>query len=115
MRLLIILVILLAAVGCAKSQPTVQSIVEPLPQWNGVTQYDYKAGAPNELSAPTEQPEIENTSPTELMHPWSYYFPEVYNPHHFETPSGGSGYSYYQPQPLPSVIFWQGSATITIQ
>jgi hypothetical protein len=114
MRLLIILVILFAAVGCAKPQPTVQPIVEPLPQWNGVTQYDYKAGAPNELSAPTEQLEIESTSPTELMHPWSYYFPEVYNPHHFETPSGGSGGGSYYVAPTYTV-FWNGSATVTIQ
>ena len=118
MRLLIILAILLSAVGCATEnpQPAVQPVIEQ-PTYQGQTQYDYKAGAPNEYSNQTvENVTSESTYPVpQLIHPWSYYFPEVYNPHHFESGSGGSGYSYSPPQTLPSVVFWQGSTTVTVQ
>jgi hypothetical protein len=58
MRLAVVLAILLFTVGCScgfekKAQPTVQPqpVVEQ-PTYQGVTQYDYKAGAPDELTNP---------------------------------------------------------------
>jgi hypothetical protein len=119
MRLLLILVILVAA-GCVteKPQPAVQPIPEPI-KWNGVTQYDYKAGAPNDYTPKAPEPNS-NSGYTNSTYPsLDSYFPEVYNPHHFDVGGGGGGSSYYYApitpiSPTPAT-FWTGSATVMVQ
>ena len=119
MRLLTILVILLVATGCVseKPQPVVQPIPEQVP-WNGVTQYDYKAGAPDEHTPVAVENTTNQGGYTNPSYPsLDSYFPEKYNPHHFEVYGGGGGYSgyYYTPPASTPQTFWTGSATITVQ
>ena len=115
MRLLLILVILVAT-GCVsnKPQPVVQPVIEQVP-WNGVTQYDYKAGAPDQHTPPTT-----TQTPTGSYTPPSYpslesYFPEKYNPHHFDIGGGSGGGGGYAPIIPTTHIFWTGTASITVQ
>jgi hypothetical protein len=115
MRFLLILVILVAA-GCVteKPQPAVQPIPEQVP-WNGVTQYDYKAGAPDQHTPIISENTSDQGGYTHPSYPsLDSYFPQVYNPHHFEV--GGGGGSYFTPPIYPTyTTFWTGSATVTVQ
>jgi hypothetical protein len=111
MRLVIVLAILVSAVGCSMFEtkqpaPIVQPVIEQ-PTYQGVTQYDYKAGAPDEYTA---QPDTPESTPN------PYLTPTVYEP--IPTASGGSsstgwaGGSYYY-TPVVKILIWQGTGTLT--
>jgi hypothetical protein len=115
MRLLIILVILLAAVGCrAKTlEPAVIPVIEQ-PTYQGVTQYDYKAGPPNVYTNPAVN-NTESVNPYLVQQglDWSKYFPKLPDAPSTGTTSGRGGGWYYAPP--ARVVFWSGSATVTVQ
>ena len=120
MRLLIILVILLATAGCRAKmpEPAVIPVIEQ--QWNGVTQYDYKAGPPNEYNNPVVNNE-ETVNPYLVPQglDWSKYFPKLPDAPSTGQTSGGGGGWYYNPPYVPPApiytVFWSGSAAVTVQ
>jgi hypothetical protein len=114
MRLMAVLILLLLTVGCSCGDelptPTVQPqpVVEQ-PTYQGETQYDYKAGAPDVLTNPekpidttdrdlapiTPQPATVTTSSTSSSGGWQPYY-------------------YYPPTPPAPIIIINGTITITI-
>lgn len=110
------MVMLLCTVGCSQSiQPTVQPVLE-IPTYNGVTQYDYKAGAPD-IHTPQPAPETYAVNPYLNKAPEKNlgdYFPEKPSTHYTPWMNGWGGYFYSNPIPVYTV-FWSGSATITVQ
>ena len=123
--LLVVLVIGLCTVGCLVSteQPVVQPVLE-VPTYNGVTQYDYKAGAPNDYSVSETNNDTATVNPYLIPEPsysWEYYFPQKPNIHYTPWAGGSRGYYYAfsippeVPVPPPvSVVFWSGSAVVTV-
>lgn len=113
-RLLLVLVILLAGLGCAKrpSQAAVPSIPEVQQSTTGVTQYDYKAGRPDEVKAPSAA-RVDSVNPYLIPQyiDMEKYFPKMPDaPSTGITTGGGSYVPFYQP-----VVFWNGTATVTVQ
>ena len=49
--------------------------------------------------------------------PLSAYYPDKYNPHHFDTVGGGSGGGSYYISPIipTSHVFWSGTAIVIVQ
>ena len=120
-----IFVILLCAVGCLVSteQPTVQMPVIEVPTYNGVTQYDYKAGAPNDYSVQGTDSITTTVNPYLVPEPsytWDYYFPPKLNTHYTPWMGGWGGGGYYYvpyipPVPVSNITIYQGTISLEVQ
>jgi hypothetical protein len=110
MRLLVVLIGLVFTVGCACGSevpvvPVVQPVIEQ-PTYQGVTQYDYKAGAPNEHAPNLRDTSHDYIAPVGVSEP-----SQTYN-----FSGGGSSWGgswNYSPTPV-KVIIMSGTVTITV-
>lgn len=123
-RLVVLLVLVLLFSGCSSfkvvsPQPLVQQPILTQPTYQGITQYDYKAGPPDQhIPVPGVIPD----SGKDTYHPDNYptldsYFPQVDSPtHHFYANMGGGGGGYYyNPPVVTSTQFWTGNATVVVE
>jgi hypothetical protein len=123
MRWLAVLIVVILTVGFGCLRPPEPTVQPPIPQpviqqqgWDGVTQYDYKAGAPNVYPTPPSTVNETTVNPylITIHYPsiaeWlALRFPITVAPETMWMP-------YYPPYipPVVTTIIWTGNVTITV-
>jgi len=76
MRLILCLVVLLVLIGCKQEEVPVYQAIQAKESTTDVTQYDYKAGSPDQPTIIEEQQREERIYKFDTYKPTEYYFPE---------------------------------------
>ena len=118
MKLLAVIIsLLILTAGCVSGKKAEQPVVQPQPivveqpTYQGITQYDYKAGKPDELTKPVITITDNSTVTLPVTTPQQQTLPVV--------SSSSYSYSYwmpyYPPEPVIPVVIIIGTIEVTVE